>query len=116
MNYWAFQRAVVTRIDALLESRATYRGSKKDLADQAKVSHDFFKELRRHAHRMPMDKVFRVIEVLGEHPARLLYEAARDVDKEALPELPPRQRKVEDFPEDHIVRKFTAVVKNERES
>ena len=103
MDYWEFQHRVVVRIDALLDARATYRGAKKELAAQAGVSADFFKVLRRHSQRMPMDKVFRVIEVLGESPIRVLYEAARDLDGR-LGEFPPLRQTVDDLPADSEAR------------
>ena len=97
MDYRAWQLQVVRYLDKLLSRKAAGRGSRKVLLKKLKLRTTFFGDLRRRLKRpksrIPLNKVFPIIESLGEKPAILLYEAAREIDRE-LPELTKQEPKV----------------------
>ena len=86
---------VVARLDLLLDQRASGRGDKKAILDSLGLGQKFFGVLRARVQsekeRIPLDKVFPIFEALGERPAVVMYEAARDLESD-LPPLSQRSR------------------------
>lgn len=84
---------MIARLDLLLDQRASGRGDRKAILDSLGLRQKFFGVLRARVqsenHRIPLDKVFPILEALGEHPAVVMYEAARDLD----PDLPPLRKR-----------------------
>ena len=91
MDYRAWQRRVVARLDGILDARLKERGAKTRLARGLGLDPTFFAELRKRANRpterIPFDRVFAVLNELGKSPAAVLYGAFRDLD-ETLPDFP----------------------------
>lgn len=101
MDYRAWQKRVVTRLDGVLDARLKPRGAKRRLTDALGLDPYFFAELRKRAkrpkERIPFDRVFAVLNELGEHPAAVLYGAFRDLDPTLpkIPQLEPETAKTE---------------------
>lgn len=115
MDFRAWQRAIVGRLDRLLDRKATAKGSRRRLLDAHGLPVAFFGALRRRVKtqtwRIPLNDIFPVIESLGEHPIMLLYEAGRLLDR-GLPPLPRLRKRLEELPTGHRVRRFAALLEN----
>jgi len=101
MDYLRWQAGVVVRFDALVKNRGSAVGGKIGIRKQFGLPEGFFTELRRQKAKMPLHRLFPIIEFLGERPAVLLYRAALDMDR-SLPNLEEPKLTVEDLPEGHI--------------
>ena len=88
MDFREWQIQLVEAFDSLLDERAEAFGGKKVIREQLSLPESFFGECRRKARigRLPLERMFRVVALLGIQPGVWLYRASQAVDG-SLPEL-----------------------------
>ena len=112
MEFRAWQTRVVAQLDRLVDRKAPELGGKKVVLERLGLRDNFLSELRRICQgpkgRIPIDRVFRLINHLGENPVELLYRAGRDLD-DSMPRLARSLATTEDLEDDSVAHTLLAV-------
>lgn len=112
MEFRAWQSRVVAQLDRLVEREAPRLGGKKAMLERLGLRDNFLSEVRRVSQgpkgRIPIDRVFRVIDYLGDNPAELFYRAGRDLD-DSMPGLDQSQAKTDALEDDSVAHTLLAV-------
>lgn len=86
MDYEILHDRIVRRLLHLVDRRGP--GARENLREALDVGSSFFYDLDRQKARLPMDKINKILEILGIHPSEFFYEALREKHMRSLaPEL-----------------------------